>query len=98
MRQLAAITAERDALKAKLDAAARLAESTRESVGLLWRPIETAPKDGTKVLVMSDGIEIVSWNECLETWWDGEWSHGPTHWMPLPEPPADMNDARDGGE
>jgi hypothetical protein len=60
-----------------------------------WQPIETAPKDGTWLLLWC-GWEIVGhWVE------DGKrvkhgWSDDPngidpifmvTHWMPLPEPP-----------
>jgi hypothetical protein len=64
----------------------------------LWQPIETAPKDGTRVLAW-DGWSV----QTLE-YWDGneEWGQVgdsdrltvsyPTHWMPLPSPP------KDGGE
>lgn len=66
-----------------------------------WQPIETAPKDGTTVLLLILGVVIEgSWgrNACL--FWDVAWlpSHGcgccthpnpePTHWMPLPPPPG----------
>lgn len=61
-----------------------------------WKPIETAPKDGSsflavtkcnKMLVANYGhtgilfishIGAESWNE----------DNLPTHWMPLPKPPA----------
>lgn len=65
-----------------------------------WRPIETAPKDGTSILICGFGgankyfVADVKWNE-------GEWClfdpaedlyswpcYGPSHWMPLPAPPA----------
>jgi len=60
-----------------------------------WQPIETAPRDGTAI--------IGAW-QCLNKTWemnkvhfdDGIWwthymdgAHEPTHWMPLPEPPAE---------
>ena len=68
-----------------------------------WQPIDTAPKDGTIILVYYIGpwdqkhVLEASWcskdgdynNPC---WWP-EW-HGTmiddhiTHWMPLPDPPA----------
>lgn len=67
-----------------------------------WRPIESAPKDGSDVLVVNDrGIFVAQWNEdgpdnCLDEFWhvrDGKYWHDlrgmkPTHWMPLPDPPS----------
>jgi hypothetical protein len=62
-----------------------------------WQPIETAPKDGRKILVWpywSDGLpESVSWRDMKRT--SGRWEGSglfctgasPTHWMPLPAPP-----------
>jgi hypothetical protein len=58
-----------------------------------WQPIETAPKDGTRVLGADhQAVEIIYWA-------DGYWYNQsveislwrvfpPTHWMPLPEPPT----------
>lgn len=59
-----------------------------------WRPIDAAPKDGEDVLA-TDGTAM------LVTYWYGPhvgWLYDfddygvegwqPTHWMPLPEPPA----------
>lgn len=64
-----------------------------------WQPIETAPKDGTEILVCAPshgkgpGQFVV-----IVTFLDGEWTtdrnsfdHSiwpPTHWMPLPHPPS----------
>ena len=65
-----------------------------------WKPIETAPKDGTIILVgvwdYGPDIASASWNG---KFWDME-LYGyqycgdpefsdPTHWMPLPAPPED---------
>ncbi len=87
-----------------------------------WQPIETAPRDGTKIAIWSpkyDHIPIAHWGEqdgededCNITVFFGWHLEGdrspccscedsfigltddidegfmPTHWMPLPEPPA----------
>ncbi len=81
-----------------------------------WKPIETAPKDGTSVLVWFYGEPHVAvyapiWTPENKRWFvrhpkwpdSSSWSQvteiepnqfqvmaglvGPTHWMPLPEPP-----------
>lgn len=65
-----------------------------------WQPIETAPKDGTNVLLVNrkGNMAVGLWNGrgVLEGWWlrGGSYPdvffndhHGPTHWMPLPEAP-----------
>ena len=69
-----------------------------------WQPIDTAPKDGTEILVYGIATgELGGVHEKPETWkvswffknWSlcgGEgyvvWVDSPTHWMPLPAPPA----------
>jgi len=61
---------------------------------MIWQPIETAPRDGTSVLVYSSkwfpgtndcDIAFVAFGvwETLE----GMRNMNPTHWMPLPSPP-----------
>lgn len=80
-----------------------------------WQPIETAPKDGTLVLLL-DGRMVVAgcWNAAFnDGWcfWDGygvssdddeanvvelnSWipGFGPSHWMPLPSPPINTEEA-----
>jgi hypothetical protein len=67
-----------------------------------WRPLETAPKDGTPVLVFREdagvftahyaaAVDFVKDGDCEPQWWtiDGQdlMADLPTHWMPLPEPP-----------
>ena len=60
-----------------------------------WQPIETAPKDGTRVLAWEyPYYTVVFWDDDEEEPYTPCWkiSYGgdimdPTHWMPLPEPP-----------
>lgn len=86
-----------------LDCRAALSDpQIRREVGG-WRPIESAPKDGTAILLLYKGHAVEALWECVDSG-DGEsgkqpayrWSsefdffgYGtePTHWMPLPEPP-----------
>jgi hypothetical protein len=61
-----------------------------------WQPIETAPKDGTWVLVWSYSRVAVSFFCEKENEWCSDWqdyqehynNESPTHWMPLPAPPV----------
>jgi hypothetical protein len=68
-----------------------------------WQPIETAPKDGTPILILYKGHAIEALWECVDSgdwesgqqpvyWWSSELNYledgdEPTHWMPLPTPP-----------
>lgn len=61
-----------------------------------WQPIETAPTDGTEVLLCIAGehephLYHAEWRDdqwCIE-WTDGTNPiYGATHWQPLPDPPA----------
>lgn len=65
-----------------------------------WQPIETAPRDGTRVLLGYEGAadyDICVWHAALGNWFN-EYSHPvpitPTHWMPLPDPPPPHPSAR----
>ena len=54
-----------------------------------WQPIETAPKDGTEILVW-DGNEhqILWWLDSVGWVGDDDFTDKlPTHWQPLPAPP-----------
>jgi hypothetical protein len=76
--------------------------ATAKKIGAAeWQPIETAPKDETKILAINN-----RGNQCVCLWQNSAWvsmfSSGPssfinggcgsvlTHWMPLPEPPAEL--------
>lgn len=66
-----------------------------------WQPIETAPKDGSDILVWDDfEISITFWGKTAHVpiygWIQVDFGDlydlepmepQPTHWMPLPEPP-----------
>ena len=70
-----------------------------------WQPIETAPRDGTRVLVFDPmhGQRVAQLMASLEDR-DEQWIYArttgreaiaflcrPTHWRPLPPPPSDPN-------
>ena len=78
----------------------------------VWRPIESAPRDGTTFLA---AVEVMS-NKTGAAWWelhlvacddetgdvhrdyDQGWSlDAYTHWMPLPGPPTDREKRLCGG-
>jgi len=89
-----------------------LSEQPRE-----WQSIETAPKDGTDILLYFPHRDLVirgswgwqgegDWEADLADWCD--WNtdeeiviqedpdYAPTHWMPLPTPPAALEQAERG--
>jgi len=63
-----------------------------------WLPIDTAPKDGTEVLVWRPkenaqsrahvGVDFYS--EQYRSWYKSRTNQQPTHWMPLPTPPVTL--------
>jgi hypothetical protein len=72
-------------------------KSMRSYQIMVWNPIETAPKDGTPMLLCwwqdeADVLPVTSgfWSRLSEHWFSETSGHkcNPTHWMPLPAPPA----------
>ncbi len=65
-----------------------------------WQPIETAPKDGTHLLLVAperDFVRSGRWSKTRHKWlldfapnMASTAAHAMvTHWMPLPDPPKD---------
>lgn len=88
------------AMNQSLDLLREENERLKADAGLSeWQPIETAPKDGTDILVMTgETMHVVRWINIhgdFDYWAVDDNKHGPftlrgkapTHWMPLPEPP-----------
>jgi hypothetical protein len=88
---------EKASVEIKLDAAEkRIAELEAKTA---WRLVETAPKDGTWILLgwfeLSGQTmrEVAFWHSTKKVWCQTHRAFGkeiyqqPTHWMPLPEPP-----------
>lgn len=69
--------------------------NTRPAAKSAWMPIETAPKDNTRILICRE--DRFPRNTYVARWFKGFWSVGPltdewraypTHWMPLPAGPS----------
>ena len=68
-----------------------------------WQPIETAPKDGTHILVCgphnngSQYMDVCGWPKNWTSKWPVAYmayaAGEPTHWMPLPTPPTNPKGA-----
>lgn len=73
---------------------ATLTELTELRAAMTWQPIDTAPKDRTRVLLFVPPYGVSTGHYSQEF---GKWScHSllnkdavPTHWMPLPTPPKE---------
>jgi hypothetical protein len=75
-----------------------------------WQPIETAPKDGTRIIVTNgDEMEICSWGQINPVdspdyigWIYGDsddysvraYMESPTHWMNAPKLPNQLSNLR----
>lgn len=71
---------------------------------MTWQPIETAPKDGTPIMVTGGNIDSAGSNSVpLIVEWNGNWwgaihycyiqpiAENPIYWMPLPNSPTEEN-------
>ncbi len=69
----------------------------------VWQPIETAPKDGTYVLVYEPYQDpTIGWFSQRGAGWcmfddNVDMQCKPTHWMPLPEKPVGIDAAKEAG-
>lgn len=63
-----------------------------------WMPIETAPRDGTEIIVWNQTDLHDYCGVWIGKFMDGHWwlkhfgwcgAHRATHWMPLPKPPKE---------
>ncbi len=61
---------------------------------MTWNPIETAPTDGTEIVVLDGGaVRTAVWSDMIGKFTGRggnvfNWCENPTHWMPLPAPPT----------
>ena len=65
-----------------------------------WKPIDTAPKDKSWILVWYGEVEehgLASWADTFWIDWDGDSYGPPTHWQPLPSPPVAILKAKQMG-
>lgn len=70
---------------------------------MTWKPISSAPRDGSWVMLGIAGrkeILLAYWHRLHQAWWGqngstGEWEkwQKATHYQPLPEPPKETPDA-----
>lgn len=79
----------------------RALRAQAEALAQTWQPIDTAPED-KEILVCStepyDVCHVIMEDGEAHAVGDGGMFHDPTHWMPLPKPPAIAGkDAREGG-
>ena len=74
------------------------AENERLKWAQTWQPIESAPKDGTRILTIDadfdshEGADVARYTGAFGGAWLDNSKHipktiYPTHWMPLPTPP-----------
>lgn len=79
-----------------LDRISALSDHGVQESGGSWRPIESAPRDGTGILVKLPDSDMPHTAKFWRGSWTVAWDHSelkgwdaPTHWMPIPELPSD---------
>ena len=89
----AALAAE-EAAEARAALLAHAAQAERDAWGWTWQPIETAPTDGTRILLRGRDGKIADGHYGQPDGYANPkqfvWPYihaNPTHWRPLPEPP-----------
>lgn len=75
-----------------------LTEAHAKGLEEAWQPIETAPRDGTDILAWNAFMGVYNTSfvagefPCgFSSGHSATWFPKPTHWMPLPPPPAIQN-------
>lgn len=82
-------------LTALVESAFAALRSPQEDAGDGWRPIEAAPKDGTRIICWGPRLSVAecewrpAWAGYPAGWYRSNQPPEvhPTHWMPLPAPP-----------
>ena len=81
---------------------AELAKAAAQRLVDGWLPIDSAPKDGSEILLLSKPSVDLPADYAVAYWCneDGEWYWNkpkrfilPTHWQPLPTPPTTSEEA-----
>lgn len=61
-----------------------------------WQTIDSAPRDGTRILGFENGqVSVINWDRIVDCWALSDDIDGwrrpmdATHWMPLPPPPIE---------
>ena len=64
-----------------------------------WQPIETAPKDGTRILLADSSVAADGYFDYLLNKGNGSWvwpyvKREPTHWKPMPPHPGKQEERK----
>ena len=95
---LCAYDTEDDVVREAAATIRELADRIKElEAKLEWQPIETAPKDGTPILLLikspRNAIQASFSGSCwVDCWCAFVDPYEPTHWMPLPSPPQALKE------